>query len=56
MHLRPKPSVLNLAVAVEVSSIESQTMRFAAYGCPEDGIVACDHDGAGLDIETYVHP
>jgi pimeloyl-ACP methyl ester carboxylesterase len=34
---------------------ESQAIRFAANGYPQDRIVAFDHDGAGLDIAGYAN-
>ncbi|WP_029430563.1 alpha/beta fold hydrolase [Blastococcus sp. URHD0036] len=47
------PIVFVHGFAGSAQQIESNAMRFAANGYPEDRIVAYDHDGAGLEIEAY---
>lgn len=48
------PIVFVHGFAGSAQQYESQAMRFVANGYPADRIVAYDHDGAGLDIESYV--
>jgi pimeloyl-ACP methyl ester carboxylesterase len=48
------PIVFVHGFAGSAQQFESQAIRFAANGYPQDRIVAYDHDGAGLDIEGYV--
>ena len=58
--LPPLPEALTLPIvfahgfAGSAQQYESQAMRFAANGYPQERIVAYDHDGAGLDIAAYV--
>jgi pimeloyl-ACP methyl ester carboxylesterase len=48
------PIVFVHGFAGSAQQYESQAIRFAANGYPQDRIVAYDHDGAGLDIAGYV--
>jgi pimeloyl-ACP methyl ester carboxylesterase len=48
------PIVFVHGFAGSAQQYESQAIRFAANGYPQDRIVAYDHDGAGLDIAAYV--
>jgi pimeloyl-ACP methyl ester carboxylesterase len=58
--LPPLPADVTLPIvfvhgfAGSAQQFESQAIRFAANGYPQDRIVAYDHDGAGLDIPGYV--
>ncbi len=47
------PIVFVHGFAGSAQQYESQAVRFAANGYPQDRIVAYDHDGAGFDIEGY---
>ena len=47
------PIVFVHGFAGSAQQFESQAIRFAANGYPQDRIVAFDHDGAGLDIPGY---
>ncbi len=47
------PIVFVHGFAGSAQQYESQAMRFAANGYPQDRIVGYDHDGAGMDIEGY---
>jgi pimeloyl-ACP methyl ester carboxylesterase len=47
------PIVFVHGFAGSAQQYESQAIRFAANGYPQDRIVAYDHDGAGLDIPGY---
>lgn len=47
------PIVFVHGFAGSAQQYESQAIRFAANGYPQDRIVAFDHDGAGLDIPGY---
>jgi pimeloyl-ACP methyl ester carboxylesterase len=49
------PIVFVHGFAGSAQQFESQAIRFAANGYPQDRIVAYDHDGAGLDIAGYVN-
>lgn len=48
------PIVFVHGFAGSAQQYESQAMRFAANGYPQERIVAYDHDGAGLDIDAFV--
>jgi len=48
------PIVFVHGFAGSAQQYESQAMRFAANGYPQERILAFDHDGAGLDIAGYV--
>ncbi|HEY8524586.1 MAG TPA: alpha/beta fold hydrolase [Acidimicrobiales bacterium] len=48
------PIVFVHGFAGSAQQFESQAIRFAANGYPQERIVAYDHDGAGLDIDGYV--
>ncbi len=48
------PIVFVHGFAGSAQQYESQAMRFAANGYPQDRILAFDHDGAGIDIPGYV--
>ena len=47
------PIVFVHGFAGSAQQFESQAIRFAANGYPQDRIVAYDHDGAGFDIPGY---
>jgi pimeloyl-ACP methyl ester carboxylesterase len=47
------PIVFVHGFAGSAQQYESQAIRFAANGYPQDRIVAYDHDGAGFDIGGY---
>ena len=47
------PIVFVHGFAGSAQQYESQAMRFAANGYPEERIVAYDHDGAGFDVAGY---
>jgi pimeloyl-ACP methyl ester carboxylesterase len=49
------PIVFVHGFAGSAQQFESQAIRFAANGYPQERIVAYDHDGAGLDIAGYVN-
>ncbi|HEV7760670.1 MAG TPA: alpha/beta fold hydrolase [Acidimicrobiales bacterium] len=49
------PIVFVHGFAGSAQQYESQAIRFAANGYPQDRIVAFDHDGAGLDIAGYAN-
>jgi pimeloyl-ACP methyl ester carboxylesterase len=49
------PIVFVHGFAGSAQQYESQAIRFAANGYPQDRIVAYDHDGAGLDLPGYVN-
>jgi pimeloyl-ACP methyl ester carboxylesterase len=47
------PIVFVHGFAGSAQQYESQAMRFAANGYPQDRIVAYEHDGAGFDVAAY---
>jgi pimeloyl-ACP methyl ester carboxylesterase len=47
------PIVFVHGFAGSAQQFESQAIRFAANGYPQDRIVAYDHDGAGFDVPGY---
>jgi pimeloyl-ACP methyl ester carboxylesterase len=47
------PIVFVHGFAGSAQQYESQALRFAANGYPQERIVAYDHDGAGFDIDGY---
>ena len=47
------PIVFVHGFAGSAQQYESQAIRFAANGYPQERIVAYDHDGAGLDLPGY---
>lgn len=47
------PIVFVHGFAGSAQQYESQAIRFAANGYPQERIVAYDHDGAGFDIDRY---